>query len=34
VLALLEELVESVPCYRFQFVPDRTAVERILEFRD
>ena len=34
VLALLEELVELVPCYRFQFLPDRTAVERILEFRD
>jgi hypothetical protein len=34
VLALLEELVESVPCYRFQFVPDCSAVERILEFRD
>jgi hypothetical protein len=34
VLALLEEMVESVPCYRFQFVPDRSAVERILEFHD
>jgi hypothetical protein len=34
VLALLEELVESLPCYRFQFVPDHSAVERILEFRD
>ena len=34
VLAWLEELVAAVPCYRFQFVPDRTAVERILEFRD
>src|SRR5205814_931824 len=34
VLALLEEIVESLPCYRFQFVPDQTAVETILEFRD
>jgi len=34
VLALLEEMVESLPCYRFQFVPDHSAVERILEFRD
>jgi hypothetical protein len=34
VLALLEEMVESVPCYRFQFVPDLSAVERILAFHD
>jgi len=34
VLALLEELAESVPCYRFRFIPDRSAVERIREFRD
>ncbi len=34
VLALLEEMVESLPCYRFQFVPDHRAVERILEFHD
>lgn len=33
-LALLEEIVESVPCYRFRFVPDQSAVEKILEFRD
>jgi len=33
VLALLEEMAESLPCYRFQFVPDHSAVERILEFR-
>jgi hypothetical protein len=33
-LALLEEIVESVPCYRFSFVPDQSAVEKILEFRD
>lgn len=34
VLALLEEMAESLPCYRFHFVPDHCAVERILEFRD
>lgn len=34
VLALLEGLAESVPCYRFQFVPDESAVEKILGFRD
>jgi hypothetical protein len=34
VLAMLEEMVESMPCYRFQFVPDHSAVERILAFRD
>ena len=34
VLALLEQIVESLPVYRFQFVPDQSAVERILEFHD
>ena len=34
VLAFLEDLVELLPCYRFQFVPDHSAVERILAFRD
>jgi len=34
VLALLEALAESVPCYRFQFIPDASAVEKILGFRD
>jgi hypothetical protein len=34
VLALLEALAASLPCYRFHFVPDQTAVERILAFRD
>jgi len=34
VLALLEEMAESVPCYRFQFVPDQSAVEKILGFHD
>ena len=34
VLALLEEMVAVLPCYRFQFVPDQSAVESILEFHD
>jgi len=34
VLALLEELAASIPCYRFQFLPDQSAVEKILGFRD
>jgi energy-coupling factor transporter ATP-binding protein EcfA2 len=34
VLALLDSMVESLPVYRFQFVPDRSAVETILEFHD
>jgi len=33
-LQFLEEIVESVPCYRFAFEPNQSAVERILEFRD
>lgn len=34
VLALLEDLARSVPCYRYQFLPDPSAVERIREFRE
>ncbi|MBI3475017.1 MAG: hypothetical protein HY010_04745 [Acidobacteria bacterium] len=34
VLALLEELVDTLPCYRFQFVPQPSAVETICEFHD
>ena len=34
VLALLEEMVDVLPCYRFQFVPDHSAVEKILAFHD
>ncbi len=34
VLALLEEMAESLPVYRFHFVPDQSAVEKILEFHD
>lgn len=31
-LAFLDDLTRSVPCYRFQFVPDLSAVEKILAF--
>lgn len=34
VIGVLERLIESVPCYRFQFVPDTSAVEKILGFHD
>ena len=34
VLTVLESIAESVPCYRFQFVPDQSAVEKILAFND
>ena len=33
-LAFLQEVVETVPCYRYAFEPDERAVEKILEFRD
>jgi len=33
-LSFLEQLADSVPCYRYSFEPDERAVERILEFRD
>jgi hypothetical protein len=33
-LNFLQELVDSVPCYRYEFEPSEAAVERILEFRD
>jgi len=33
-LALIEDMLQVLPCYRFHFVPDTSAVERILEFRD
>jgi hypothetical protein len=33
-LEFLQELVETVPCYRYSFEPDERAVEKILEFRD
>jgi hypothetical protein len=33
-LQFLEELADAVPCYRYAFEPQLSAVERILEFRD
>lgn len=33
-LSFLEQVAESVPCYRYAFEPDQRAVERILNFRD
>jgi hypothetical protein len=33
-LQFLQELVDAVPCYRYEFEPNEGAVERILEFRD
>jgi hypothetical protein len=33
-LAFLQELAGAVPCYRYAFEPNESAVERILEFRD
>jgi hypothetical protein len=32
-LAYLDHLTESVPCYKLQFLPDSSAVEKILEFQ-
>jgi len=33
-LSYIEEIANAVPCYRFRFVPDSSAVEAILNFRD
>jgi hypothetical protein len=33
-LAFLEEVVDTIPCYRYAFEPNESAVERILNFRD
>ena len=33
-LEFLQELVDSVPCYRYAFEPDERAVEAILNFQD
>jgi hypothetical protein len=30
----LQEVVDTVPCYRYSFEPDERAVERIVQFRD
>jgi hypothetical protein len=32
-LAYLEDLTRNIPCYKFQFLPDHTAVEKILAFQ-
>jgi hypothetical protein len=32
-LAYLDDLTRSVPCYKFQFLPNHSAVEKILEFQ-
>jgi hypothetical protein len=33
-LSFLDQLTDSVPCYRFDFEPDERAVEKIIQFRD
>jgi ABC-type multidrug transport system ATPase subunit len=33
-ITFLEQLVASVPCYRYSFEPDERAVEKILQFHD
>ncbi|HEY1658609.1 MAG TPA: hypothetical protein VGG14_09705 [Candidatus Sulfotelmatobacter sp.] len=33
-LSFLEQLVSSVPCYRYSFAPDEAAVEKIQQFND
>jgi hypothetical protein len=33
-LRSLERVVDAVPCYRYDFEPDQSAVERVLNFRD
>jgi hypothetical protein len=33
-LEFLQEVVGTVPCYRYSFEPDERAVERIIHFRD
>ena len=33
-LSFLEQVADSVPCYRYTFEPDERAVERILNFHD
>jgi hypothetical protein len=33
-LEFLQEVVDAVPCYRYAFEPNQSAVERILELRD
>ena len=33
-LAFLEDVVDSIPCYRYSFEPDQRAVDTILNFHD
>ena len=33
-LAYLNELADSVPCYRYRFLPEPSAVEKVLHFDD
>ena len=33
-LSFLEQVADTVPCYRYSFEPDERAVERVLNFRD
>ena len=33
-LEFLQDVADTVPCYRYSFEPDERAVERILGFRD
>jgi len=33
-LSFLEQLADSVPCYRYSFEPDQRAVDKILHFHD
>jgi hypothetical protein len=33
-LEFLQEVVDTVPCYRYSFEPDERAVEKIIHFRD
>ncbi len=33
-LEFLQEVVDTVSCYRYSFEPDERAVERIIQFRD
>jgi len=33
-LNFLEQVADTIPCYRYSFEPDERAVEKILEFRD
>jgi hypothetical protein len=33
-VAFLDHILDTVPCYRFQFVPDARAVDAVLEFHD